>query len=114
MNKKILVLGSGAQGIAIVQMMNEHPLVDEIVCIDINESMFDEITAKYKKLKCFKVDCSKKDNIVNFASPYNFDLFVNCLPIIICKAVLDAAVELKTNYQDLAIGENMITGVGDN
>jgi saccharopine dehydrogenase-like NADP-dependent oxidoreductase len=110
MNKKILVLGAGAQGIVIIKMMNEHSMVDELVCIDADDLMFDELTSKFKKLKCFKIDCSEKENITDFASKYKFDIFVNCLPISIGKPVMDAAIELKVNYQDLAISEYMITG----
>ena len=37
MSKKILVLGTGAQGSTVAQRMDEEPNVSEIICADYDE-----------------------------------------------------------------------------
>ena len=39
MSKKILVLGTGAQGSTVAQRMDEEPNVSEIICADYDEKM---------------------------------------------------------------------------
>ena len=103
MGKRILILGTGAQGSTVAQRMDEEPSVDEIICADYDERAVSELVKMLKKAKGVKVDATKTENIVEAAR--GVDLIVNALPIDFGKKVLDAAVEVKASYQDFAAPE---------
>lgn len=98
--KKILVLGVGAQGSAAAKRLDEDPGVAEIICADYDKKAVDNLVAELKKAKGFQVDATDKDSIVKVAQ--GVDLIVNALPLEWTKNVLDAALEVKANYQDYA------------
>ena len=100
MNKKILVLGTGAQGSTVAQRMDEEPNVAEIICADYDEKAVNELVGMLKKAKGVKVDANDVDSII--AAAEGVDLIVNALPIAFAPKVLDAAVAVKANYQDFA------------
>lgn len=103
MGKKILVLGTGAQGSTVAQRMDEEPNVDEIICADYDMKAVDAVVKDLKKAKGVQVDASKKENIVEVAQ--GVDLIVNALPLAFGKKVVEAALEVKANYQDFAAPE---------
>ena len=98
--KKILVLGVGAQGSAAAQRLNEEPEVSEIICADYDEEAIDHLVKMLKKAKGRKVDAHDKKSIV--AAAEGVDLILNALPLECTKNVLEAAIEVKANYQDYA------------
>lgn len=100
MNKKILVLGTGAQGSTVAQRMDEEPNVAEIICADYDEKAVNELVGMLKKAKGVKVDANDVDSII--AAAEGVDLIVNALPIAFAPKVLEAAVAVKANYQDFA------------
>ena len=51
MGKKILVLGTGAQGSTVAQRMDEEPNVDEIICADADHKAVDELVKILKKAR---------------------------------------------------------------
>ena len=98
--KKILVLGVGAQGSAAAQRLDEDPGVAEIICADYDRTAVDNLVKILKKAKGVQVDAHSKDSIVEAAR--GVDLILNALPLECTKNVLDAALEVKANYQDYA------------
>ena len=100
MGKKILVLGTGAQGSTVAQRMDEEPNVSEIICADYDEKAVNELVKILKKASGLKVDANDVDSIV--AAAEGCDLIVNALPIAFAPKVLDAALRVKANYQDFA------------
>ncbi|MEG1583614.1 MAG: saccharopine dehydrogenase NADP-binding domain-containing protein [Anaerovorax sp.] len=98
--KKILILGVGAQGSAAAQRLDEDPGVGEIICADYDIKAVDRLVKLLKKAKGVQVDAHNKDSIV--AAAQGVDLILNGLPLECTKNVLDAALEVKTNYQDYA------------
>jgi len=98
--KKVLVLGTGAQGSAASKLLDKDPHVSEIVCADYNMSAVNELVASLHKAKGMKVDAHDKSSIVKAGE--GCDLILNALPLECTKNVLDAALDLKTNYQDYA------------
>ncbi|GAB1475453.1 hypothetical protein MASR2M70_02850 [Bacillota bacterium] len=98
--KKILVLGVGAQGSAAAQRLDEDPGVSEIICADYDGKAVDSLVKNLKKAKGVRVDATDKDSIVKAAE--GVDLILNALPLDWTKNVLDAALEVKANYQDYA------------
>ena len=49
MSKKILVLGTGAQGSTVAQRMDEEPNVSEIICADYDEKAVEGLVSKRRK-----------------------------------------------------------------
>lgn len=104
--KKVLVLGVGAQGSTVAMKLDEEPNVSEIICADYNADAVDSLVKNLKKGKGMQVDGSKKENIV--AAAQGVDLIVNAMPLDFGKNVLEAAIEVKANYQDFAAAENIV------
>ncbi len=102
--KKILILGTGAQGSTVAQRMDEEPNVSEIICADYDEKAVDELIKILKKGKGVRVNANKVENIVEVAQ--GVDLIVNALPIQFGLNVMEAAIKVKTNYQDFAAAES--------
>ncbi len=102
--KKILVLGTGAQGSTVAQRMDEDPNVSEIICADYDEKAVEELVKILEKGKGVRVDANKTEEIVNIAK--GVDLIVNALPIQFGLNVMEAALQVKTNYQDFAASES--------
>lgn len=98
--KKILVLGVGAQGSAAAQRLDENPGVSEIICADYDKKAVDNLVKNLTKATGVQVDATSKDSIVKAAQ--GVDLILNALPLEWTKNVLDAALEVKANYQDYA------------
>ena len=98
--KKILVLGVGAQGSAAAKRLDEDPGVAEIICADYDKKAVDNLVKDMKKAKGVQVDAHSKESIVRAAR--GVDLILNALPLECTKNVLDAALEVKANYQDYA------------
>jgi len=100
MGKKILILGTGAQGSTVAMRMDEEPNVEKIICADYNLATAEEAAKPLKKAEGIRVDASDKDSIVKAAE--GVDLVVNALPLELYAHVLDATLEAGTNYQDFA------------
>lgn len=104
--KKILILGVGAQGSTVARRMDEEPGVGEIICADYDQKAVDELVKDLKKAKGLTVDASKKESIVGVAQ--GVDLIVNALPLAFGPNVLEAALEVKANYQDFAASDAIV------
>lgn len=104
--KKVLVLGVGAQGSTVAMKLDQEPNVSEIICADYSQAAVDSLVKVLKKGKGMQVDGSKKENIV--AAAQGVDLIVNAMPLDYGKNVLEAALEVKANYQDFAAAENIV------
>ncbi len=98
--KKILVLGVGAQGSAAARKLDQEPNVSEVICADHDMKAVENVVKSLKKGRGVQVDAHDKDSIVKAAE--GVDLILNGLPLECTKNVLDAAVEVKANYQDYA------------
>ncbi|MCG8481946.1 MAG: saccharopine dehydrogenase NADP-binding domain-containing protein [Clostridia bacterium] len=98
--KKILILGTGAQGSTVAQRMDEEANVSEIICADYDKKAVDELVKILKKGKGVQVDANKIDDIVEVAQ--GVDLIVNALPVQFGINVMEAALKAETNYQDFA------------
>lgn len=110
--KKVLVLGSGAQGSTVVRRLDLEPNVGEILVADYDKAAVDHLVGMIKKGKGYQVDASKEEDIVKLAE--GCDMIVNALPLIFAKNVLEAALKVKADYQDFATGDNIVTGTEDN
>lgn len=98
--KKVLVLGTGAQGSTVAQRLDEEPEVSEIICADYDKKAVKDLTDKLNKATGLQVDANDVDSIITAAN--GVDLIVNALPIAFAPKVMDAALVVKANYQDFA------------
>lgn len=98
--KKVLILGTGAQGTTTAKRLDEEAAVGEIICADYNVEAVNELVSELKKARGMKCDASNVEDIVKCAK--GVDLIVNALPLEFGKNVLDAALAVKANYQDFA------------
>ena len=99
-SKKVLVLGVGAQGSAAARRLDAEPNVEQIICADRDKSAVDNLVKTLSKAVGTTIDAHDKDSIV--AAARGVDLILNGLPLECTKNVLDAALEVKANYQDYA------------
>ena len=110
--KKVLVLGTGAQGSTAARRLNEEPAVGKIICADYNMDAVEELVASLDKAVGVRCDAYNIDSIIECAQ--GADLIVNALPLDFGKNVLDAALAVKANYQDFssstAFDEDLIMG----
>lgn len=98
--KKVLVLGTGAQGTTVAKRLDEEAAVSELICADYNKAAVDELVGSLKKARGVQCDAHDLDSIVDCAQ--GVDLIVNALPLEFGKNVLDAALAVKANYQDFS------------
>lgn len=103
MGKKVLVLGTGAQGTTVAKRLQLEPKVDKIILADYDEAAVKELAAELDKAEAFFCDASKKENIMPLIE--GCFMVVNALPLAFGKNVIDAALEAKCNYQDFAAPE---------
>jgi len=85
--RKIMILGTGAQGSTIAKRMQEEPSVEEIVCADYDMRAAEDLEKSLSKAKAVQVDGSKVENIV--AAAKGCELIVNGLPPDFNTQVLD-------------------------
>jgi saccharopine dehydrogenase-like NADP-dependent oxidoreductase len=111
MGKKILILGTGAQGSTVAQRMDEEPNVDEIICADYDAKAVDALVKILKKAKGAQVDAHDADAIV--ALSQGVDLIVNALPLEFGKNVIEAALTVHADYQDFAAPEGIVEDEDD-
>jgi saccharopine dehydrogenase (NAD+, L-lysine forming) len=100
--KKVLIMGVGAQGSTIAKRLNEEEIVKEVRCADYDEKAVSEITGQHKKAKGLIVNANNPDEIIKAAE--GVDLIVNGLAPDFNMKVMDAALEVGANYQDMASG----------
>jgi saccharopine dehydrogenase-like NADP-dependent oxidoreductase len=105
MGKRILLLGTGAQGSTVAQRMDEEANVDEIICADYDQHAVDELVKVLKKGRGATVNAHNLEDIIKLAE--GCDVVVNALPLEFGKNVLEAALAVKANYQDFAAPEGI-------
>ena len=100
--KKIMVMGTGAQGSVIARRLQEEPCVTEIVCADYDTRAAQELEKSLSKAKAIQVNAKNVAEIVKAAQ--RCELIVNGLPPEFNMGVMDAALEVGACYQDMASG----------
>ena len=104
--KKVMVCGCGAQGSTICRKLDEEPNIEEIICADYSLAAAEAVCKLMKKGTPKQVDASSIDAIVEAAQ--GCELIVNVMPLDFGVNVLEAAIRVKANYQDLAACENIV------
>jgi saccharopine dehydrogenase (NAD+, L-lysine-forming) len=102
LKKKVIVLGTGAQGGTIAMRLNEEPDVSEIICADYNLDAAQRLEQKLDKARAVKVDAKNINEILEASK--GAALIVNGLPPEFNVNLMEAALEGKMHYQDMASG----------
>lgn len=100
--RKIMIMGSGAQGSTIAARLQEEPSVEEIVCADYDLRAAQELEKTLSKAKAVQVNAKNLDEIVKAAE--GCELIVNGLPPDFNMRVMDACVAVGASYLDMASG----------
>jgi saccharopine dehydrogenase-like NADP-dependent oxidoreductase len=100
--KKIVVLGAGAQGSVVVRHLDREAPVKEIVSADYDLGAARALVKGLKKAKALEVDANNIEEIL--AAAKGAQLIVNALPPDFNPTVMEAALKVGANYQDLATG----------
>ncbi len=102
MKKKVIVLGTGAQGSTIAMRLDEEPNVSEVICADYNFDAAQRLEKTLTKARAVKVDGNNVKEIIEASR--GADLIVNGLPPDFNVNLMEAALEGKMHYQDMASG----------
>ena len=102
MGKKVIIVGTGAQGSTIAMRLDQEPQVDEIICADYNYDAAARLEKTLTKARAVQVDGSNINDVLNAAR--SADLLVNGLPPDFNMTLMQAALQGKMNYQDMASG----------
>ena len=101
--KRVMIMGSGAQGSAVAKLLNKEPNVSEIICADYDLKAAEELGKELSKARAVQVNANDVDDIVKAGK--GADIIVNGLPISYNLNVMEAALRLKACYQDLCMTE---------
>jgi saccharopine dehydrogenase (NAD+, L-lysine-forming) len=102
MGKKVIVVGTGAQGSTIAMRLDQEPNVDEIICADYNYQAAERLEKTLTKARAVQVDAGNINDVVDAAR--GAALLVNGLPPDFNLTLMQAALQEKMNYQDMASG----------
>lgn len=103
--KKVMVCGCGVQGSTICRKLDQEPNIEEIICADYSLASAEAVCKLMTKGTPVQVDGSDVEAIV--AAAQGCELIVNVMPLDFGVTVLEAAIRVKANYQDLAACENI-------
>ena len=101
--KTVMVLGSGAQGSAVARLLEKEPRVKRIICADYDSKAADTLAADLSKAEAVPVNARDVNDIIRAAR--GVDIIVNGLPLSFNRNVMEAALAVKANYQDLCMTE---------
>jgi saccharopine dehydrogenase (NAD+, L-lysine-forming) len=99
--KKVLIIGVGAQGSTIAKRLNEEDNVSQIICADYDLKAANELEKTLEKATAVQVNGNVVDDIIKAAD--NADIIVNGLPIQFNMNVMEAALAIGADYQDLCM-----------
>ena len=102
MGKKVIIIGTGAQGSTIAMRLDQEPNVEEIICADYNLEAAERLEKTLTKARAVRVDGSNSNDVLDAAR--GAELLVNGLPPDFNLTLMEAALQGKMNYQDMASG----------
>jgi saccharopine dehydrogenase (NAD+, L-lysine-forming) len=103
---KVLMVGVGGVGEAMVMIAKPHEWVEQVVLADYNLKRAKEVQVKLEDDKRFpaeKVDATSQEQIEALAKKYQVDLIMNACDPIFNKPIFEAAFNCGCNYMDMAM-----------
>jgi saccharopine dehydrogenase-like NADP-dependent oxidoreductase len=105
--KKVIIVGSGAQGNVIAGILSRAEEVSKIMLVDLDVERAAEV-AEYlnsDKIQVDKVDASDKDQLVELFKKDSYDLVVNATLMTFNRQIIEASLEAGSHYIDMASDE---------
>ena len=90
MDKKVTVVGTGAQGSTIAMRLDREPHVDEIICADYDSRAAEELSNSLDKARALQLDARDVNKVIKAAK--GCDLVVNGLPLEFNLIIMEAAL----------------------
>ena len=97
---KILLVGAGAVGSVLTRYLSRDDEITEVICGSNDLKSAKEFITENSKTKLVRLDASNIQNIVNAAR--GRDLIINASPARFNENIMEAALKVGVNYQDLA------------
>ncbi len=101
--KTVMIMGTGAQGSAVARLLEKEQNVKKIICADHAPKGAETLASSLAKAVAVRVNANETDDIVRAGK--GAGIIVNGLPITFNIKVMEAALRLKANYQDLCMTE---------
>lgn len=99
-NKKVVLVGGGATGSVIAKFLEKQSNIKQIVCVSNNlAKALEYVQQESPKIKLVFGDAAKKESIIKIAK--GADLIINASLPKYNKALMSAALEVGSNYQDM-------------
>jgi saccharopine dehydrogenase (NAD+, L-lysine forming) len=95
---RILIFGHGAVGSVLAKLLNQNSKISQIICADIR---FKE-EEKIGKLNTLNIDLKNKTQLIKLIQDKKPSLVVNASSPWFNKQILNACLETKSNYMDMA------------
>ena len=107
MKKKVLIIGAGAQGNVISGVLSEEEDVESVVLGDIDVERARGVAefVDPEKIEGVRIDASNVEEMTSLIASGNYDLVVNATLTDFNRSIIQAAVNAKTNYLDMASDE---------
>ena len=103
---KVLLVGTGGVGEAIVAIAKDRRWVEQVVLTDYNRERIQEIQAKLKDEKRFPIewiDAGKQEMVESLAKKYRVDLIMNACDPSFNVSIFEAAYNVGVTYMDMAM-----------
>jgi saccharopine dehydrogenase (NAD+, L-lysine-forming) len=103
---KVLMVGVGGVGEAMVMIAKPHQWVEQVVLADYNLKRAKEVQAKLgddKRFPAEMVDASHQEQLEALAKKYQVDLVMNACDPVFNKPIFEAAFNCGCNYMDMAM-----------
>ena len=101
--KKVIVLGSGAQGTAAARLLNNEENVESIICADYSLKASEAAAEGLEKASAVQINAKSAAELEKLFA--GSDIVLNGLPIDFNLTVMEAALKCGVNYQDLCMTE---------
>lgn len=113
--KKVMIIGAGAQGNVISGVLARADDVSTILLGDIDMERAAEVVQFLgsQKIKTQRIDASNVDELATLMKQGAYDLVVNATLPVFDRPILQACVEAKTNYLDMASNEMLKSSTGE-
>ena len=105
---KVLLIGVGGVGEAIVMVGHDRPWLEKMVLADYNLERAKSVQKRLgaaEKFPVEQIDARDINRIVQVARKYDVDLIMNAVSNFYNDTIFDAAYEAKCNYLDMAMSD---------
>ena len=112
--KKVLIIGAGAQGNVISGVLSKADDISGIILADIDTARAEEIAhfVGSQKIGVIKLDASNVEEMTSVMLNGGFDLVVNATLPVFDRPILQACLNARINYLDMASNEMLESSTG--